>query len=77
MMKAFLNNAITHWKTTLQSILTVTFAITGYLMTASIISPHTAAMLTIVNGIAKVILGCMQQDSNTTHTNNQNHLKPK
>jgi hypothetical protein len=55
---------LTHnWRTTLQSILTTTFAITGCLMTASIIKPHTAALLVTVNGLCKVILGVLQTDA--------------
>jgi hypothetical protein len=51
-----------NWKSTAQSFLTVTFAVTGYLMTSSVIKPHTAVVLGIVNGLAKVILGIYQQD---------------
>jgi hypothetical protein len=51
-----------NWKSSLQSILTVTLAVTGYLMTASIIHPKTAAILGTINGIAKVVLGIFQSD---------------
>jgi hypothetical protein len=53
---------ITNWKSTVQSMLTVTFAITGYLMASSLIKPHTAIILGTVNGLAKVILGVLQTD---------------
>lgn len=55
-MNALLNNAFVHWKSTVQSILTVTFALTGTLMGMSIIKPQTAALLVAVNAVAKVLL---------------------
>jgi hypothetical protein len=61
MNKAF-SHITNNWKTTVQSILTVTFAVTGVLMTSSIIKPHTAAVLVIINGVAKVVLGLFQSD---------------
>ncbi len=54
-----------NWKTTLQSILTTTFAITGTLMVSSVIKPQTAAILVTVNGICKVVLGVFQTDGST------------
>jgi hypothetical protein len=52
-----------NWKTTVQAILTTIFAVTGVLMTSSVISPHTAAVMVTVNGIAKVVLGIFQNDA--------------
>lgn len=57
-----LQHLTTNWKSTVQSLLTVTLAITGYLMASSTIKPHTAVILGTVNGLAKVILGVMQTD---------------
>ncbi len=53
-----------NWKSTVQSILTFTLAITGYLMTCKTISPHTAAIFGMVNGLCLVIVGVMQKDAN-------------
>ncbi len=53
---------VQNWKSTVQSILTVTLAVTGYLMASSTIKPHTAIIIGTVNGVAKVILGVLQQD---------------
>lgn len=52
-----------NWKSSVQSVLTTTFAVTGVLMTSSVIKPHTAALLVTVNGIAKVVLGIFQADA--------------
>jgi hypothetical protein len=51
-----------NWKSTLQSILTTTFALTGALMVSSIISPKTAVILTTINGVCKIVLGIFQTD---------------
>jgi hypothetical protein len=51
-----------NWKTTLQSILTVTLALTGALMMSNTISPKVAAIAASVNGIAKVVIGVFQSD---------------
>lgn len=51
-----------NWQSTVQSILTTTFAVTGVLMVSSVISPHTAAILVTINGICKVSLGVFQKD---------------
>lgn len=51
-----------NWKSTLQSILTTTFALTGGLMVSSVISPKTAAILTSVNAVCKIVLGVFQED---------------
>ena len=51
-----------NWKSTVQSILTTTFALTGTLMLSSVIKPKTAAILTAINGVAKVLLGAFQTD---------------
>jgi hypothetical protein len=56
------NHLLDNWKSTAQSILTTTFAVTGVLMTSSVIKPHTAAILVSVNGVAKVVLGIFQTD---------------
>jgi hypothetical protein len=64
-MKALLSNALTHWQSTVQSILTTTFALTGALMVASIIKPHTAAILASINAVCKVLLGAFQTDGLT------------
>jgi hypothetical protein len=58
-----LQHLVQNWHTTLQSILTTTFAITGYLMVSSLIKPHTATVLVTVNGLCKVILGVLQTDA--------------
>jgi hypothetical protein len=51
-----------NWKSTLQSILTTTFALTGALMASSVISPKTAAIMASINGICKIVLGIFQTD---------------
>ena len=57
-----LDHLLTNWRSTVQSILTTTFAVTGSLMVSSIIKPHTAAILVTINGVAKVVLGVFQTD---------------
>lgn len=64
-MNTLLSNATTHWKSTAQSILTTTFALTGTLMVSSIIKPKTAAILVTVNAVAKILLGALQTDGIT------------
>lgn len=59
-----LDHITKNWHTTAQSVLTTTFAITGYLMVSSVIKPHTAAILVTVNGLCKVFLGLLQTDGN-------------
>lgn len=61
-MNALFLHAVTNWKSTVQSILTTTFALTGTLMVSSIIKPHTAAILVTINAVAKVLLGAIQTD---------------
>jgi hypothetical protein len=61
-MNAALQHLTENWKSTLQSILTTTFALTGTLMLSSVIKPHTAAILVAVNGVCKVLLGVFQTD---------------
>lgn len=61
-MKIDIAHLCTHWKSTAQSILTTTFAITGFLATTSIIKPKTAAVLITVNGLCKVLIGILQTD---------------
>lgn len=51
-----------NWKSTVQSILTSTFAITGALMVSTVISPKTAGYLVAVNTVCKVVLGVFQTD---------------
>lgn len=51
-----------NWKSSLQSILTTTFAITGALMVSNVISAKTAAILTTINGVCKIVLGVFQTD---------------
>lgn len=57
-----LTHLTTNWKTTVQSILTTTFALTGALMVSNVISPKTAAILVSINGVCKVVLGVFQTD---------------
>lgn len=57
-----LQNAIAHPKTTIQSILTSTLAVTGLLLGTSIISPKVAGIITALNVVAKVGLGMLQTD---------------
>jgi hypothetical protein len=38
-------------------------------MTSSVISPHTAAVMVAVNGIAKVVLGIFQNDAKSAPLN--------
>lgn len=57
-----LNHLTQNWKSTVQSILTTTFAVTGALMVSSVISPKTAAWMVTINGICKVVLGVFQTD---------------
>lgn len=57
-----LNHLTANWKSTVQSILTSTFAITGVLMVSTVISPRTAGYLVTVNTICKVVLGVFQTD---------------
>jgi hypothetical protein len=56
-----------NWKTTAQSILTFTLAITGYLMTSKVISTHTAAICGTINGLCLVVVGVMQKDGINVH----------
>ena len=51
-----------NWKSTVQSILTTTFALTGALMASNVISPKTAAIMASINGICKIVLGVFQTD---------------
>ena len=55
-------NIRANWKSTVQSSLTTTFAITGALMVSSAIKPQTAAVLIVINSVAKVALGLFQSD---------------
>jgi len=57
-----LEHLTANWKSTVQSILTTTFALTATLMVSSIIKPRTAAILVSVNGVCKVLLGVFQTD---------------
>lgn len=59
---AALTHLLTNWKSTLQSVLTTTFALTGGLMVSSVISPKTAAILTSINAVCKIVLGVFQTD---------------
>lgn len=59
---AMLAHLLTNWKSTVQSILTTTFALTGALMISNVISPKTAAICGSVNAICKVVLGAFQTD---------------
>lgn len=59
---AVLDHLLTNWKSTAQSILTVTFMLTGSLMVSSVIKPKTAAILVTVNGFCKIVLGLFQTD---------------
>ena len=61
-MNAAIQHLFTNWKSTVQSVLTTTFAVTAVLMGSSVIKPHTAALLVTVNGVAKVLLGLTQTD---------------
>lgn len=61
-MNPVIQHLTDNWKSTLQSILTTTFALTGSLMLSSVIKPHTAAILVAVNGVCKVLLGLVQTD---------------
>jgi hypothetical protein len=55
-------NLAANWKSTAQSILTTTFAITGALMVSNVISPKVAAICATINGVLKVILGVFETD---------------
>lgn len=61
-MNPVFTHLLTNWKSTLQSVLTTTFAITGALMVSSVIKPNTAAILVTINGVCKVVLGVFQTD---------------
>jgi hypothetical protein len=56
------NHLTANWKSTVQSILTTTLALTGGLMASNVITPQTAAILATINGICKVVLGVFQVD---------------
>ena len=51
-----------NWKSTAQSVLTTTFALTGGLMVSDLISKKTAVILTAINGVCKIMLGIFQTD---------------
>jgi hypothetical protein len=55
-------NLTANWKSTMQSILTTTFAVTGALMVSQVISPKVAAICATVNGILKIVLGVFETD---------------
>lgn len=63
-LKQFLTNGATHWKSTLQSILTVTIAVSAYLAA----NPQTGLPIKVTGtimaagSIAKIIVGISQQD---------------
>lgn len=61
-MKAALNHLLSNWKSTAQSILTTTFALTGALMISHAISPKIAAVCASINAILKVVIGVLQTD---------------
>lgn len=61
-LSAILDHLRSNWRTTAQSILTTAFAITGYLMVSSVISPHTAGEFVMINGLCKVAIGLLQTD---------------
>jgi hypothetical protein len=56
-------NLAANWKSTVQSILTTTFAITGALMVSNVISPKVAAICATVNGVLKIVLGVFETDA--------------
>ena len=58
----FLQNALQHPKTTIQSILSGVYAITLLLMGMQTISPKVAGIIVSLNTIAKVGLGMSQSD---------------
>lgn len=62
-MNEFVKNALTNWKSTTQSVLTVAIAVGVYLtVTPGAVSPKVAGIATTVVGVAKVILGCLEKD---------------
>jgi hypothetical protein len=61
-MKIDLAHLANNWKSTVQSILTTVFALTGTLMVSNVISSKTAAIMAAVNGICKIVLGVFQTD---------------
>lgn len=61
-MTVDLDHIRTNWKSTAQSILTTTFALTGTLMVSSIIKPKTAAILVTANAVCKILIGVFQTD---------------
>lgn len=64
-MNPVFTHLLTNWKSTVQSILTTAFMVTGALMVSSVIKPHTAAILVSINGVCKVVLGAFQSDGLT------------
>lgn len=77
-----MNMILTHWKTTVSSVLTVLIATGTYFMAvpSTIISQKWATIITIVVGLAKVWLGLVQQDAGvvvaTTPANPTPHAEP-
>ena len=62
LLQRLIDSGVKNWKSTLSSVLTTGFAVTGYLMASSTIKPQTAAILLTVNGVCKLCLGVMQKD---------------
>lgn len=65
-----LDHALGNWKSTVSSLLTVLIGIGVYLTSVpnQTISAHTAAILTTVVGVAKVVLGFIQNDAKPSVT---------
>lgn len=61
-MKIDLQHLLSNWKSTAQSILTTTFALTGALMVSNVISAKTAAIMGTANAVCKILVGVLQTD---------------
>ena len=62
LLEKLIDAGVKNWKSTLSSILTTGFGVTGYLMASSTIKPRTAVIALSVNGFCKIALGIMQKD---------------
>lgn len=64
-MNPILQHLISNWKTSLQGILSAVIALGVYLaaVPTTVIPQHTAAIIAVIVGAAKVLLGLIQSDA--------------
>jgi hypothetical protein len=69
-MNPILQHLVTNWKTSLQGILSAVIALGVYLaaVPTTVIPQHTAAIIAVIVGAAKVLLGLVQSDAKPSVT---------